>query len=109
MANILESFHKLWGKIESFHSSGKMDNASVRFLESFKIIEKQINNLYQGQGGERLSVLGTIADPALCEIVDTFPTDDQSLDGTVMEVISHGHKLSSGQILKPSKVITYKF
>jgi molecular chaperone GrpE (heat shock protein) len=109
LADVLEAFHKLWKRIENIVDKGNMDTSSQRFLESFKIVEKQIHNIYQAQGGVIIDVMDTIADPISCEIVDTFPTDDPGINGKVMTVITRGHKLSSGQVLKPSKVITYKF
>jgi molecular chaperone GrpE (heat shock protein) len=109
LADILESFHKLWNRIENVQANGNMDASSVRFLESFKIIEKQILNTYHTQGGVILDAMDTIADPNLCEIVDIFPTDLENEDGKVMKVITRGHKLTTGQVLRPSKVITYKF
>ena len=71
------------------------------------MVRQQFLTKLDGFGVKRIDALGAEFDPSLHEAVTSVPAPDDSSDGRVMGVITHGYRIGE-EILRPALVAVGK-
>jgi len=90
---------------------GALDNLERTFahaeqgplLEGVKLVHKQMLDLLEAEGVERLEVVGKPFDPEESEAVMVAPAQDDQQKGQVVEELRPGYRFE-GKILRPAQV-----
>ncbi len=90
---------------------GALDNLERTFahaeqgplLEGVKLVHKQMLDLLEAEGVERLEVVGKPFDPEESEAVMVTPAQDDQQKGQVVEELRPGYRFE-GKILRPAQV-----
>ena len=76
-------------------------------LQGVEMVRQQFLTKLDGFGVKRIDALGAEFDPSLHEAVTSVPAPDDSSDGRVMGVITHGYRIGD-EILRPALVAVGK-
>jgi len=81
-------------------------DADKAWLEGFKLIERKLINILQGEGLQRIEAEGGAFNPWEHEIVSYLDIPDRQ-EGEVLEVSRQGYKIN-GKVLRPAQVVVAK-
>jgi molecular chaperone GrpE len=82
-------------------------NAGDPLLQGVEMVRQQFLTKLEGFGVKRIDALGEAFNPSLHEAVTSVPAPDDSSDGRVMGVITHGYRIGD-EILRPALVAVGK-
>jgi molecular chaperone GrpE len=82
-------------------------DAGDPLLQGVEMVQQQFLAKMDGFGVKRIDALGAEFDPALHEAVTTVPAPDDSSDGRIVGVITHGYRIGD-EILRPALVAVGK-
>ena len=91
------------GLNQSLQTDSDADNA---WIEGFKLIERKLVNILQGEGLQRIEAEGTVFNPLEHEIISYLEVPDRQ-EGEILEVTRQGYKIN-GKVLRPSQVVVAK-
>ena len=91
------------GLTQSRQTDSDTDNA---WLEGFKLIERKLVSILQGEGLHRIEAEGTAFNPLEHEIISYLDVPGRQ-EGEVLEVTRQGYKIN-GKVLRPSQVVVAK-
>ena len=81
-------------------------DADKAWLEGFKLIERKLISILQGEGLQRIDAEGSAFNPWEHEIVSYLDVPDRQ-EGEVLEVSRQGYKIN-GKVLRPAQVVVAK-
>ena len=81
-------------------------DADKAWLEGFKLIERKLISILQGEGLQRIEAEGGVFNPWEHEIVSYLDIPDRQ-EGEVLEVSRQGYKIN-GKVLRPAQVVVAK-
>ena len=81
-------------------------DADKAWLEGFKLIERKLISILQGEGLQRIEAEGGAFNPWEHEIVSYLDIPDRQ-EGEVLEVSRQGYKIN-GKVLRPAQVVVAK-
>ena len=76
------------------------------WLEGFKLIERKLNSILEGEGLQRIEAEGLAFNPWEHEIVSYLDVLGRK-EGEILEVTQKGYKMN-GKVLRPSQVVVVK-
>ena len=76
------------------------------WLEGFRLIERKLNSILEGEGLQRIEAEGLAFNPWEHEIVSYLEVPGRK-EGEVLEVTRQGYKMH-GKVLRPSQVVVVK-
>ena len=76
------------------------------WLEGFRLIERKLNSILEGEGLQRIEAEGSAFNPWEHEIVSYLDVPGRR-EGEVLEVTRQGYKMN-GKVLRPSQVVVVK-
>ena len=76
------------------------------WLEGFRLIERKLNSILEGEGLQRIEAEGLDFNPWEHEIVSYLDVPDRK-EGEVLEVTRQGYKMG-GKVLRPSQIVVVK-
>ena len=91
------------GLSQSRQTESDADNA---WLEGFRLIERKLASILQGEGLQRIEAEGTVFNPLEHEIISYLDVSGRQ-EGEVLEVTRQGYKIN-GKVLRPSQVVVAK-
>ncbi len=80
--------------------------AANGWLEGFRLIERKLSNILEGEGLQRIEAEGLAFNPWEHEIVSYLDVPGRK-EGEVLEVTRQGYKMN-GKVLRPSQVVVIK-
>jgi molecular chaperone GrpE len=106
----IEMVESLLPVLDSFDMAlaGTFDDAFKRWLTGFEYVHAQLKRILEDNGIEEMNPIGQAFSPELHEAIEEVPTDDESLDHTIAQVILKGYK-TGGRIIRAAQVKVYKF
>jgi molecular chaperone GrpE len=105
LVGLLEVVDNLDRAIEAARKTGK--DAGDPLLQGVEMVQQQFLAKLDGFGVKRIEALGEAFDPLLHEAVTTVPAPDDSSDGRIVGVITHGYRIGD-EILRPALVAVAK-
>ena len=81
-------------------------DADKAWLEGFKLIERKLISILQGEGLQRIEAEDSAFNPWEHEIVSYLDVPDRQ-EGEVLEVSRQGYKIN-GKVLRPAQVVVAK-
>jgi molecular chaperone GrpE len=96
--------------LDSFEMAlaGTFDESFKRWLTGFEYVHAQLKRVLEDNGIEEMNPIGQTFSPELHEAIGEVPTDDESLDHTVAQVILKGYKTGK-RTIRAAQVKVYKF
>ena len=91
------------GLSQSRQTESDADNA---WLEGFRLIERKLASILQGEGLQRIEAEGAVFNPLEHEIISYLDVPGRQ-EGEVLEVTRQGYKIN-GKVLRPSQVVVAK-
>ena len=91
------------GLSQSRQTESDADNA---WLEGFRLIERKLASILQGEGLQRIEAEGSVFNPLEHEIISYLDVPGRQ-EGEVLEVTRQGYKIN-GKVLRPSQVVGAK-
>jgi molecular chaperone GrpE len=89
-------------------SSGQAGGeAADPLLQGVEMVQQQFLAKLEAFGVKRIDAIGAVFDPLLHEAVTTVPAPDDSADGRIVGVITHGYRIGD-EILRPALVAVGK-
>jgi molecular chaperone GrpE len=76
------------------------------WLEGFRLIERKLNSILEGEGLQRIEAEGLAFNPWEHEIVSYLDVPKRK-EGEVLEVTRQGYKMN-GKVLRPAQVVVVK-
>ena len=76
------------------------------WLEGFRLIERKLNSILEGEGLQRIEAEGLAFNPWEHEIVSYLDVSKRK-EGEVLEVTRQGYKMN-GKVLRPAQVVVVK-
>ena len=76
------------------------------WLEGFRLIERKLNSILEGEGLQRIEAEGLAFNPWEHEIVSYLDVPKRK-EGEVLEVTRQGYKIN-GKVLRPAQVVVVK-
>ena len=76
------------------------------WLEGFRLIERKLNSILEGEGLQRIEAKGLAFNPWEHEIVSYLDVPKRK-EGEVLEVTRQGYKMN-GKVLRPAQVVVVK-
>ena len=76
------------------------------WLEGFRLIERKLNSILEGEGLQRIKAEGLAFNPWEHEIVSYLDVPKRK-EGEVLEVTRQGYKMN-GKVLRPAQVVVVK-
>ena len=105
LVSLLEVVDNLDRAIEAARKAGR--NAGDPLLQGVEMVQQQFLAKLDGFGVKRIDALGEAFDPLLHEAVTTVQAPDDSSDGRIVGVITHGYRIGD-EILRPALVAVGK-
>jgi molecular chaperone GrpE len=105
LVGLLEVVDNLDRAIDAAKKVGK--DAGDPLLQGVEMVRQQFLTKLDGFGVKRIDALGAEFDPSLHEAVTSVPAPDDSSDGRVLGVITHGYRIGD-EILRPALVAVGK-
>ena len=105
LVSLLEVFDNLDRAIDAATKSGKSSGDPL--LQGVEMVQQQFLAKLDGFGVKRIEALGAPFDPQLHEAVTTVPASDESGDGRIVGVVTHGYRIGD-EILRPALVAVGK-
>ena len=105
LVGLLEVVDNLDRAIDAATKAGK--SAGDPLLQGVEMVQQQFLAKLEGFGVKRIDALGAAFDPLLHEAVTTVPAPDDSADGRIVGVITHGYRIGD-EILRPALVAVGK-
>ncbi len=87
-------------------TSAAGSEADNGWLEGFRLIERKLSNILEGEGLQRIEAEGLAFNPWEHEIVSYLDVPSRK-EGEVLEVTRQGYKMN-GKVLRPSQVVVVK-
>jgi molecular chaperone GrpE len=100
---ILDLFPVLDSFEMAFKDKEAWESAPEQWRKGIEYIYTQLTNLLENRGISTINPIDQPFDHNLHNSVESVETDDESLDGIVMEVILKGYKLND-KIIRPAQV-----
>jgi molecular chaperone GrpE len=105
LISLLEVVDNLDRAIDAARKSGKSSGDAL--LQGVEMVQQQFLAKLDGFGVKRIEALGAAFDPQLHEAVTTVPASDESGDGRIVGVVTHGYRIGE-EILRPALVAVAK-
>jgi molecular chaperone GrpE len=105
LVSLIEVVDNLDRAIDAATKAGK--NSGDPLLQGVEMVHQQFLAKLDGFGVKRIDALGEAFDPLLHEAVTTVPAPDDSSDGRIVGVITHGYRIGD-EILRPALVAVGK-
>lgn len=105
LVGLLEVVDNLDRAIEAAKKAGK--DVRDPLLQGVEMVQQQFLAKLDGFGVRRIDALGSHFDPLLHEAVTTVPAPDESSDGRIVGVITHGYRIGD-EVLRPTLVAVGK-
>jgi|TARA_B100000809_G_scaffold245650_1_gene272819 molecular chaperone GrpE len=81
-------------------------DADSGWLEGFRLIERKLNSILEGEGLQRIEAEGLAFNPWEHEIVSYLDVPGRR-EGEILEVTRQGYKMN-GKVLRPAQVVVVK-
>jgi molecular chaperone GrpE len=105
LVSLLDVVDNLDRAIDAARKGGTV--AGDPLLQGVEMVQQQFLAKMDGFGVKRIDALGAEFDPVLHEAVTTVPAPDDSSDGRIVGVITHGYRIGD-EILRPALVAVGK-
>ena len=105
LVSLLEVVDNLDRAIAAAQKAGT--SAADPLLQGVEMVQQQFLAKMEGFGVKRIDALGAAFDPLLHEAITSVPAPDDTSDGRVLGVITHGYRIGD-EILRPALVAVGK-
>lgn len=107
---VLDIVESLLPTLDSFEMalSGNFDESFQRWLKGFEYVHIQLKKILEEYGVEEINPINETFSPNFHEAVEEIPTEDESLDHKIAQVILKGYK-HKDRIIRAAQVKVYKF
>jgi len=92
----------------AFANKTAWEKVDANWRTGVEYIYNQMNGVFEDYGVQAIGKVGEKFNPELHQSVEYIPTDDQSKDDTIAQVLQKGYK-SKDKVLRPARVNVFGF
>jgi len=102
--SIIEKLLPALDTFETAMQDKNWNDVAKEWREGVERIAGQFHQALKSEGLERFGTVGDTFDPTAHECMSTVPTEDESKDHTISQVLQQGYSIN-GELVRPAKVV----